>query len=415
MHNVNHKYNTLTKFQGSIVGVLIGDCLGKKFEGNKIVDINEIKDVINNQNLIKYSDDTAFTFDLAKSLIENKGVYIKSILNNFTITYYNEPERGYGNNIGKVMQQFKSQIKDDLFGYARQQFDGEGSFGNGSSMRITPLALLYYKCDSEALIRSVIETTLLTHSHPIAIYGALCQALVLAQAILLPPPPKIGSSMLNGQSLALETLQILTQGLKEVSKYEGSLLHYFPLSCVKFYEENNENSVLYNERCQKSLTDFLDKFETVKEFLMQNSTEINRPEIIKKLGNDVSAVKSVPTSIYFFLRALKIAFNKNQNAYQPNSSTLFLDTLYDAISLGGDTDTIASMTGALLGSWLGYEIEEEHGDQNSYNITSRQDKNSYLQNLLPINTNGSEKFEKFDVALSLSSKLYHISFLSEDI
>ncbi|MDH5781336.1 MAG: ADP-ribosylglycohydrolase family protein, partial [Dehalococcoidia bacterium] len=56
-------------------------------------------------------------------------------------------------------------------------------------------------------------------------------------------------------------------------------------------------------------------------------------------GNGIEALNSVPTAIYCFLK-------------QPKS---YKDSVIYAISLGGDTDTIASMAGAISGAYLGVE------------------------------------------------------------
>jgi len=57
------------------------------------------------------------------------------------------------------------------------------------------------------------------------------------------------------------------------------------------------------------------------------------------LGNGIEAPRSVPTAIYCFLRQTQ--------SYE--------DTVIYAISLGGDTDTIAAMAGAISGAYLGIE------------------------------------------------------------
>ena len=67
-------------------------------------------------------------------------------------------------------------------------------------------------------------------------------------------------------------------------------------------------------------------------------------EVINGLGNGIEAFNSVPTAIYSFL----------------THNHSFKDAVLYAISLGGDTDTIGAMTGALSGAYLGIEaIPEE--------------------------------------------------------
>ena len=67
--------------------------------------------------------------------------------------------------------------------------------------------------------------------------------------------------------------------------------------------------------------------------------EQDKAKVIAVLGNGIEAPRSVPTAIYCFLR-------------QPQ---YYKDTVIYAISLGGDTDTIAAMAGAICGAYLGIE------------------------------------------------------------
>jgi poly(ADP-ribose) glycohydrolase ARH3 len=65
--------------------------------------------------------------------------------------------------------------------------------------------------------------------------------------------------------------------------------------------------------------------------------KVDRSRVIAELGNGVEAFNSVPTAIYSFLS-------------HPHS---FEETILFAVSLGGDTDTIAAMAGAISGAYLG--------------------------------------------------------------
>ena len=60
--------------------------------------------------------------------------------------------------------------------------------------------------------------------------------------------------------------------------------------------------------------------------------------IVRALGNSVEAFNSVPTAIYAFA-----------------SSGGFEDAVRYAVSLGGDSDTIGAMTGAIAGAYYGRE------------------------------------------------------------
>ncbi|MGQ9532582.1 MAG: ADP-ribosylglycohydrolase family protein [Desulfotomaculales bacterium] len=77
------------------------------------------------------------------------------------------------------------------------------------------------------------------------------------------------------------------------------------------------------------------RLEAVQELLAAG----DKSEVAARLGNGVEAFDSVPTAICCALR-------------HPDS---FEDAVVEAASLGGDADTIASMTGAVSGAWLGME------------------------------------------------------------
>jgi poly(ADP-ribose) glycohydrolase ARH3 len=65
--------------------------------------------------------------------------------------------------------------------------------------------------------------------------------------------------------------------------------------------------------------------------------EADRNTVVAELGNGIEAFNSVTTAIYSFL----------SHPYSFEEAILF------AVSLGGDTDTIAAMTGAISGAYLG--------------------------------------------------------------
>jgi len=68
-------------------------------------------------------------------------------------------------------------------------------------------------------------------------------------------------------------------------------------------------------------------------------TEQNKSKIVAELGNGIEAFNSVPTAIFSFL----LHYDS------------FSEAVLYAVSLGGDTDTIGAMTGAISGAYLGIE------------------------------------------------------------
>jgi poly(ADP-ribose) glycohydrolase ARH3 len=70
---------------------------------------------------------------------------------------------------------------------------------------------------------------------------------------------------------------------------------------------------------------------------LEEAARVDSPEGLAGLGNRIEALESVPTAI--------ACFSRTPESYE--------ETVSNAIFLGGDTDTIAAMAGALSGAWLG--------------------------------------------------------------
>ncbi|MFX1283051.1 MAG: ADP-ribosylglycohydrolase family protein [Promethearchaeota archaeon] len=95
--------------------------------------------------------------------------------------------------------------------------------------------------------------------------------------------------------------------------------------------------------------DFIEQLRTIpqelspvyRKKLEKIETYLNSPPptdtIVKELGVNVTAPESVPIAIYNFL----------------NNSSNFYEVLHSSIRCGGDTDTIACMSGAITGAFLG--------------------------------------------------------------
>ena len=149
--------NRLAKFQGCLVGALLGDALGERFEGIHSQPIR--MDIVTeytmnlkeNTKLLRYTDDTAMTRAICRSLIEKKAYDNHDMARNFVEEYFNDPNRGYGAAVTTVFRKLKEENPVDETLPARDQFDGMGSYGNGASMRISPLAL--YSKDYDELVK----------------------------------------------------------------------------------------------------------------------------------------------------------------------------------------------------------------------------------------------------------------------
>lgn len=77
-----------------------------------------------------------------------------NFLSRFVQEYSNEPWRGYGRNVVTVFDKLERSNFQDLYGPSNEQFDGNGSFGNGGAMRIVPMALFCHSrnCTDKQLV-----------------------------------------------------------------------------------------------------------------------------------------------------------------------------------------------------------------------------------------------------------------------
>ena len=268
----------LSRFTGSLLGVAIGDSIGARREGSTEI-TDEIADLAP-----RYTDDTAMTLGVAESLIEQKEFHYWHMIGQLLRNYEQEPWRRYGNTVTRVFRMMRHGRLG--FGMLDRDIYTEGSFGNGAAMRMAPVGLLYHD-DPRTLRDIAYHCASITHSHDLALEGAILQACAVALSVLTDP------QNLNRTEF-LGALRMIT------------------------------NSPQYQDR-MKMIVRFMDSHP-------------RREEVIGQLGNGGSALESVPTAIYSFL-----------------VTSDFKSALLYAVSLGGDADTIGSMTGAIAGACYGVE------------------------------------------------------------
>jgi len=300
------------RFTGAMLGGLIGDCLGATFEMRfeNLVPLRKIDkffDDLKNMDLetdekYQYTDDTAMARQIALGFIENKKLEPKSIAKMFSDEYFSEPWRGYGGSVVEVFDKLRT--SKDPFKPASEQFDGSGSFGNGAGMRAHPIALACVKSAPEKVVEEAKTVAKLTHSHPLGVHGGVVQTMAVYHALQGVDSKEI-----------LEKIKLLVDDLE------------------KDYE------------CSTAST-YKSKLELVEQFIDKSDDELD--EMCFELGNDVSAVDSVPTALFCFLKVIHEAKKED-----PLPEDIFERVLRMSIRMGGDTDTIASMACSIAGAYLG--------------------------------------------------------------
>ncbi|XP_030841602.1 ADP-ribose glycohydrolase ARH3 [Strongylocentrotus purpuratus] len=349
-----------SRLQGCLVGAVSGDCLGAPYEicgvppkdtfGSLTTFFEQIGTEIKEKDYFRYTDDTAMCRCIAESLIENKGnLNSEDLAKKFGIEYTHAPNRGYGANVISVLKAFNKDL-DDVFEPARMQFKGSGSYGNGGAMRVAPVALCP-EADFDKMIEAARQSALLTHSN----FNGYCGTILQCCAVHL---------ALHSDPATFDTDAFIDRLLEVMEKEEA------PGSpAAKVSRPNNDSTAggtQSGEYCRR-----LRLFKP----LLEEDADIKK--VAAELGNEISAHKSVPAAIYSFLRC--------RTPVEGISSSNALErTILYAISLDGDTDTIASMAGAIAGAFYGVE---------------------------PISADWRTMCEGTDVAIRQADAIYDIHFL----
>ncbi|KAG0722445.1 Poly(ADP-ribose) glycohydrolase ARH3 [Chionoecetes opilio] len=310
------------RFRGCLVGGLMGDCLGAPFEGEPRASptmLNTYFKRLNDPNLKvpykPYTDDTAMMRCVALSLIEEKGYVAQDMAKRFVKEFFAEPKRGYGSNVVDVFAVLRATKFRDVYSPAAMQFNGRGSYGNGGAMRVAPIALFCHASTEQELVDTAKDMALLTHANRLGYNGAVLQCLAVHEALHTPKND-------------LNCVIFIENLIKKMKKVEQ-------LTKDDIIDEGEEPFV------------YVKKLEKVLE-LLERKESIDRDQVEDELGVNISAHESVPTAIYSFVRAsYPIPNIEAENEFQR--------TLHYAISLGGDTDTIASMAGSIAGAYYGME------------------------------------------------------------
>ncbi|KAJ8289412.1 hypothetical protein GJAV_G00001020 [Gymnothorax javanicus] len=307
---------SLSRFRGALVGAVLGDCLGGEFEGAEEVPMDRVLQHLNgvdkdSESILQYSDDTAMTRCVVQSLLTRGGFDERDMAHRFAEEYRQAPGRGYGSGVIQVLRKLASPRLSDVFQPACAQFGGRGSFGNGGAMRAAPFALAF-KNPSDVK-RYARLGAMLTHSCSLGYNGAVLQALAVHYS-------------LQG-ALALPQAFIS----KLIAHMEG----------MESEEQARNDARVLNE----AEFPFCARLHKVKELMDRSSVSVE--EVISELGNGIAALRSVPTAIFCALYCLE------PRAGLPECYGGLERTLAYCLALGGDTDTIACMAGAIAGAHYG--------------------------------------------------------------
>jgi len=219
--------------------------------------------------------------------------------------------RGSGYCFRKTMQSYSDGAQWD-------QAEG-ATAGCMAAVRIPPLSV-YYIDDPIQLKIKIIEAALVTHKDPIGISVALWQGSLLAQLLRLTP-----DSDLNIESLLSHCAEFCREGEELLASQYSHLLSSSHPDGI--YAVSNMIP-LFSKTLRSSEKEAVDRFifEYAQQYASHPLHKLTVPYALTPLAMRI-----------FFL-----------------SHTSFYDPIVEAINMGGDTDTLASLTGALIGAYRGF-------------------------------------------------------------
>lgn len=268
----------------------------------------------------EYSDDTQMILSVARSIIAGdwENVFISKEL-----PYWLGYERGGGKALLKAADACK---KGTVLWKSNYTHDYFNAGGNGAVMRILPHVITAVNnSDSNNLMVDVIKNSIVTHGHPRAILGATCYAFAL--------------NYLLRKNSVLEYGELVSAVLAGQSVWGA-----FPNQSVfgAWNEAATRTSGFdYTTEWDSTLTSMVKQLDFVKDSL-KKGLMLDDNDVLTKLEcfGKVNGAGDVA-----ILAAIYLA------SRYANNPALGIKT--PALSFGMDTDTIASITGGLLGMLCG--------------------------------------------------------------
>lgn len=325
---------------GMFLGTAIGDALGMPVETMTMKQISDkygkISSYIDPDQSHKWyggklkagmwTDDTQLTLAIAKSLIKKGAIGMDDIIQEH-IKAMDESDIGWGRSTLESVQRLKNGVHWSMSGNI-------GGAGNGVVMKISPIAAFFAKANfglpeanfkdcvfpSEYLIgrvknayKQIVQVTLMTHCSDMACTSSVLQ---------------------------LFLLELLLRGRK--------LEEFYYISTAIFLRpgQEGESDTLEERVCRLAYAYFSDWDEMiVEDDFLDYLASINSVEkSLELFGGATCYVKnSLPFTYSCFFR-------------NPRN----IEAMYEAVNAGGDTDTNASMVGALLGANNGTKIFPDH-------------------------------------------------------
>jgi ADP-ribosylglycohydrolase len=162
----------------SLEGLSCGDAFGERFFLPNAVAESMIQERAVPAPPWFFTDDTVMALSILETLAEHQEINPDSLAISFAGRY--DAGRGFGPAMHKLLPTIRRQPQSWRT-EAAALFHGQGSFGNGSAMRVAPLGA-YFADDPERITEQARLSSIPTHCHPEAVAGAVAIALAAGLA-----------------------------------------------------------------------------------------------------------------------------------------------------------------------------------------------------------------------------------------
>ena len=170
--------NRLRRAAQALEGLSCGDAFGERFFLPNAVAESMIRERAVPSPPWFFTDDTVMAVSVLETLALHQEINPDSLALSFAGRY--DAERGYGPAMHKLLPAIRRHPQSWRT-EAAALFHGEGSFGNGSAMRVAPLGA-YFADHPERIAEQARLSSIPTHSHPEAVAGAVAVAVATGLA-----------------------------------------------------------------------------------------------------------------------------------------------------------------------------------------------------------------------------------------
>lgn len=168
----------LLRAHRSLEGLSCGDAFGERFFIHPDLALSLIEQHSVPAPPWIFTDDTMMALSIVETLEEHGEIQQDQLAHSFAKNY--DSMRGYG----PAMHSLLAEVRRDPGSWrveAQALFNGQGSFGNGSAMRVAPLGA-YFADDVDMVSEQAALSAETTHCHSEAVAGAVAVALASAAA-----------------------------------------------------------------------------------------------------------------------------------------------------------------------------------------------------------------------------------------